>query len=92
MSHEQRHSDLERLRREYEMALESRRSAEGARDLHVDLYDSAPLAHLTQDSVGMIQRVNEIRASTEAGFDVHMTKPVDFERLLAVIRDLSGSP
>jgi signal transduction histidine kinase len=59
MSSEHRPSDVERLRRQYEMALESLRSAEVDRDTHLDLYDSAPLAYLTQDGVGMIQRVNE---------------------------------
>ncbi len=33
----------------------------------------------------------DIRASIEAGFSAHLTKPVDFERLLATIRDVSAS-
>jgi hypothetical protein len=32
----------------------------------------------------------DIRASKEAGFDLHLTKPVDFGQLLEAIRSLSG--
>jgi CheY-like chemotaxis protein len=34
----------------------------------------------------------DIRASEEAGFSAHLTKPVDFERLLATIREVTASP
>lgn len=34
---------------------------------------------------------SDIRASTEAGFSAHLTKPIDFEHLLATIREVSGS-
>jgi DNA-binding response OmpR family regulator len=33
----------------------------------------------------------DIRASVEAGFDAHLTKPLNFDQLLATIRSVSES-
>jgi len=52
-------AELERLRLENEQLLESRRLADETRDRYMDLYDSAPLAYLTLDGVGVIRDLNQ---------------------------------
>jgi CheY-like chemotaxis protein len=34
----------------------------------------------------------DVQASKDAGFSAHLTKPVDFDDLLTVIREVSASP
>ena len=51
--------EIERLRLENEQLLESRRLADETRDRYMDLYDRAPLAHLTLDGVGVIRDLNQ---------------------------------
>ncbi len=52
------HTELERLRLENEQLVESLRVIEQAQDRYVDLFDLAPVAYLTIDGAGAIQRLN----------------------------------
>ena len=59
MSRKSTVEEIERLRLENEQLLESRRLADETRDRYMDLYDSAPLAYLTLDGVGVIRDLNQ---------------------------------